>query len=198
MTFSYGELCPSCRQACSNADSRSTVKTTVPFTRVTSGRCPGCRLLKHVQVDVATGCWRWTAARYTQFGKPTYGQSSLHGQRTGAHRIAYMLWKGDVTPGLDVMHSCDIKDCVNPEHLSLGTRSQNLLDGFAAHPGVCAGENNGRARLTWPIVRAIRAASASGVQQPELAARHGVSQSHISQIVRGLKWPESQADEAVA
>jgi predicted DNA-binding protein (UPF0251 family) len=69
-----------------------------------------------------------------------------------------------------------------------------LLDGFAApsNRGVCAGENNGRARLTWDDVHAIRAARREGWSQPDLALRYEVSQVQISHILRGTRWPEAK------
>lgn len=162
-----------------------------------SAHCAVCRFIRRVQLD-KTGCWLWTGSRYTQFGRPTYGQFMLNGQRMGAHRAAYLMFKGAFTSGLEMMHSCDVKQCVNPDHLSEGTHSQNLRDGFAAHPGVCAGENHGRARLTWPIVDAIRSAAASGTKHADLATQYGVSQPHISMIVRGLRWNEQVRSQAVA
>jgi hypothetical protein len=158
--------------------------------------CPRCRFLKYVRITPT--CWLWTGTFYTQFGKPTYGQFYFQGRKMVASKASYLMHRGRVPAGLDVMHSCDTKACVNPGHLSVGTRSQNLLDGFAAHPGVCAGENNGRARLNWPKVRAIRAAAASGTSQNDLARQYGITQAHVSYIVRGLRWPEPVQAEAVA
>jgi hypothetical protein len=45
-----------------------------------------------------------------------------------AHRVAYVLYKGDITQGRVVMHSCDNTSCVNPDHLSLGTQGDNIRD----------------------------------------------------------------------
>lgn len=151
--------------------------------------CQHCRFHRYVHVT-SSGCWIWTGSFYTQSGRPTYGQFWLGGQRTSAHRASYLLHVGPVPDGLDVMHSCDIKACVNPAHLSAGTRRQNLLDGFAANPGVCAGERNGRARLTWPQVREMRTAHRSGVSRAALAREYGVTEAAVGQIVRGLRWRE--------
>lgn len=188
-SVAHGELCLTCAEACGQVQSSVDGPINVPNGAVMSGRCPRCRFLKYVQITPT--CWLWTGTFYTQFGKPTYGQFWFNGRRMGAHVVSYLMHAGPIPTGLDCMHSCDTKACVNPAHLSPGTRTQNLLDFFAAHPGVCAGENNGRARLTWDDVHAIRAALKNGAKQPELARIYGVHQVQISHIARGTRWPES-------
>lgn len=137
-------------------------------------------------------CWIWTGARYSDSSGLTYGQTSYCGQRMGAHRAAFLAAGGSIPPGLDVMHLCDTKACVRVSHLTVGTRSVNLLDANPANEGVCAGENNGRARLNWDDVHAIRAAVAGGASQKSQADLYGVVPVQISNIVRGARWPESK------
>ena len=60
-------------------------------------------------------CW----IRYSKTGKPT---------RYRYHKTSYELFKGSVEKGLYVLHSCDNPYCVNPEHLWLGTQSDNVVD----------------------------------------------------------------------
>jgi hypothetical protein len=95
-------------------------------------------------------CWIWTGSRYQDKTGLTYGQTTYRGKRMGAHRASFLMHGGVIPDGLDVMHACDVKPCVRPSHLSAGTRTENLLDGFAspANRGVCAGPNNGRARAS--------------------------------------------------
>ena len=68
-------------------------------------------------------CWQWVGCRT---GK--YGQISYLGEMIGAHRMSYIIHKGDVPEGMVVMHSCDTPLCVNPDHLSAGTYSDNQMD----------------------------------------------------------------------
>jgi hypothetical protein len=81
-----------------------------------------------------TGCWIWLGATkgntdITQYGNMTIG-SSIDGSRKtiAAHRASYIAYNGDIPNGLWVLHQCDIPCCVNPDHLSLGTRQDNVDD----------------------------------------------------------------------
>jgi hypothetical protein len=81
------------------------------------------------QVDTSAGpdgCWEWQGAR----NKKGYGHFSLDGDNA-AYRIAYRLVKGEITPGMRILHSCDNPPCCNPCHLSQGTHLDNMHDKIA-------------------------------------------------------------------
>ena len=147
------------------------------------------RFLKHVQKTPT--CWLWTGAFYTQFGQPTYGQFYLNGKLTGAHRASYILFVGPIPDGLDILHSCDVKACVNPADLHPGTHKENLAEARERNGEwrvAPSGEEHGRARLTWPQVHAIRAAAAQGTKQNVLADQYAVSRTQIGHIVNNRRW----------
>lgn len=137
---------------------------------------------------VIDGCWEWTGP-LTWHGYGEYRPAG--GRRARAHRLAYEAFVGPIPDGLCVLHACDNRKCVNPQHLSVGTRKQNQEDmkakGRAFRP---IGDLCGNARLTWAQVKAMRALAAGGTSRAEIARRYGVKPATASLIVRGKRWPE--------
>ena len=84
---------------------------------------PSIRFWKHV--DKSVDCWIWTAARYPNgYGVFGLSRSAL----MSAHRFSWTLAHGPIPPGMCVRHRCDVRTCVRPEHLVLGTQQENLAD----------------------------------------------------------------------
>ena len=73
------------------------------------------------------GCWLWTDSKT----KAGYGRIMVNGKAIKAHRFSYELHKGKIPENTLVCHSCDIRHCVNPDHLWLGTYTDNNRDMFA-------------------------------------------------------------------
>lgn len=69
------------------------------------------------------GCWLW-------LGKLSsgYGRIAFKGVVRGSHRFFYILYKGEIPEGMYVCHACDVRNCVNPDHLWLGTAKDNAQD----------------------------------------------------------------------
>ena len=80
----------------------------------------------HSRVDIKPGveCFIWNAAR-TSAG---YGEMRFNGKQHYAHRLAWQHYRGPISPGLCVLHKCDNPPCVNPDHLFLGTKQDNVTD----------------------------------------------------------------------
>lgn len=100
------------------------------------------------------GCWIWTG--YIADKMP-YGMigSGGTGPVVGAHRFSWTLFRGVIPPGMCVLHSCDNPKCVNPDHLFLGTKTDNNRD-RDRKGRQSKGESQGNAVLTEELVRKIR------------------------------------------
>ncbi|WP_328336805.1 hypothetical protein [Streptomyces violaceus] len=131
-------------------------------------------------------CWEWTAA----VNEHGYGVMRPEGRRTGpgikAHRVSLMLAGVDVD-SLVVRHSCDNPPCVNPAHLSTGTKADNSAD-MVARGRSPRGSRSGASKLTERQVAEIRVRQAAGELHRVLAAEYGISRVTITNIVTGKTW----------
>lgn len=141
-----------------------------------------------------SGCWLWTGELDTK----GYGAVVYLGRRYGAHRASWIVAKGEIPAGLCVLHKCDNPACVNPDHLFLGTKADNMADmiakGRAIHNGPAKprrGEECSHAKVTAKDVIAIRAASGP---QHNIARAYGISPQQVSRIKRGVRWAHVAAE----
>jgi hypothetical protein len=114
-----------------------------------------------------------------------------------AHRVSWELHRGLIPDGLYVLHQCDTPLCVNPNHLFLGTQSDNIKDAFVKGRKTSprnSGEGHPMSKLTNEDVRRIREMGGTTTQQ-ELARRFKVHQSNISNILLGKRWSHIEAHE---
>ena len=142
------------------------------------------RFYKYVDKRGIDECWPWLA----QIKKNGYGQFSLKGRATQAHRASYQISKGEIPDGLVIRHTCDNKKCVNPNHLLSGTYKDNSRDAVERnlYP---RGEDQGRARLTLEQVVEIRDVSRAGSEsQRSMARRFGVSKASVQRVAAGRTW----------
>jgi hypothetical protein len=134
-------------------------------------------------------CWLWMGTLHPTLG---YGRFTSAGVTDGAHRWAYRLSEGAIPSGVYVCHRCDNRGCCNPRHLFLGSCSDNLRDMHAkgrATAKRATGTAHHSAKLTPDLVQRLRGEYAEGgVRQKDLAARYGINQATVSQIIRHEIW----------
>jgi hypothetical protein len=130
-------------------------------------------------------CWPWTKSLV---GKG-YGQIKATRQRHNlySHRVAYLLYHGEIPARRQVRHSCDNPVCVNPHHLSVGTSADNHQDMRLRNRHLINGQSI-QSCLTWQKVHEIRALLAVGCKQGDVADRYGISQTTVSRIALGQSW----------
>jgi hypothetical protein len=125
-------------------------------------------------------CWEWEGC--TRHG---YGAFSYQDMLYRAHRISYTINKGEIPDGILVLHKCDNKACVNPNHLFLGDQVDNIKDMFNKNrANRISGEGNHNAKLSDSDVLLIRQSISSAYT---LSRKLGVSEVYINQIKRGFK-----------
>ena len=142
-------------------------------------------------------CWVWTGGR-VPFGHGVFLVRTIRGTRKaileGSHRVAWRLFKGGISEGMQVLHKCDNPPCCNPEHLFEGTQLDNMRDMVAKGRNAPAektrhvGSAHGRAKLTESQIPEIRQRIARGESKASIARVFGVSDTLIFCIATGKNW----------
>lgn len=149
------------------------------------------RFLAKISVDPGTGCWLWKG----QIDSDGYALMHVGRKSRRAHRLAWTLFRGEISEGLLACHNCDIRFCVNPDHLFLGTHAENSAD-MMRKGRQRAGEKNPTARLKREQVTMIRGLIASGETLTAIAKRVGLTVAAIRHIKVGRTWARVRgADE---
>ena len=154
--------------------------------KITFDMCPDellDTLLAHTTPG-ENGCLEWKGKK----NDTGYGRISIHYDRYKIHRVVYAAANGYNLHDLDdlkethkfILHTCDNKICINPEHLYNGDRLDNVRD------GVANGKRVG-GHLTRRGLKTLHELLANGYSQHSAARMLGISQPYISQIVNGKR-----------
>lgn len=135
------------------------------------------------------GCLIWRGPR----NPSGYGSTKICGKTISVHRAQAMLTFGELPPKIDVCHKCDNPPCHNPDHLFLGSRSENMKD--AASKGRLRWQTNPpigpahpRAKFSEEDIKDVIFSSGS---LSEMARKYRCSTDTISNIRRGKVWAKT-------
>lgn len=149
-------------------------------------------------------CWEWQRPPE----KNGYGITNINGSNFKAHRLSYYLSFGDIPKGLLVLHKCDNRKCINPNHLFIGTTQDNAIDMINKgrgkvecgenhwanrHPEkVKRGETSGTSKLNNKIVNEIRSIGYSHGGKLKtyriLALQFNISETNIRRVLKRQIW----------
>ena len=122
------------------------------------------------------GCWIWKRGH----SKGGYGLKQFKGSFQGAHRVSWQIHNGPIPKGLSVLHCCDVKLCVNPQHLFLGTQKDNVRDAVK--------KRRTWSKLTPEDVKKIRILRKRGETLQAIGDKYGVVKQCIAYVVNRKWW----------
>jgi hypothetical protein len=146
------------------------------------------RFWNKVDIKETNDCWNWKASFRN---KEKYGSFSIDKTNYQAHRISWIISFGDIPDGLIVCHKCDNKSCCNPNHLFIGTVSDNNCDKFnKCREYVRRGTDHTNSKISEDSLKAIRLMLSNKISQRKIAKLFKVSQGCIAHINKGLTYKE--------
>ncbi len=148
------------------------------------------RLLASATHNAATGCRTLPALP----GKKGYARVYVDGRPRAAHRLCFTLSHGPIPVGKIVMHSCDVRNCIEPMHIRAGTVLENNLDRDEKQRQP-RGETHGMRVLTEESVREMRRLAARRCSLQYIAERFGTSRKNVHRIVKLQAWAHLDASD---
>lgn len=135
--------------------------------------------------NIVGDCWIFSGG----LGADGYGIIWHEGVCYRAHRLSYSLSVEPIPKGISVLHKCDNRQCINPEHLFLGTQQDNIDDMTTKGRNPDRkGSNNPSAKLSEAEVIEIIDLLDLGHSQADIAAAYGIGRSTVGHIKRRKNW----------
>ena len=147
------------------------------------------RIFNRIIINPDTNCWNWQGTVNLQ----GYATMGINRKTRLVHRVLYQLLGNTIPSKMLLCHHCDNPKCVNPNHLFVGTQSDNMKDSFnkgRIKPPIISlyGEKNGMCKLTQDQVLEIRSLSSRGLSYSVIASKFHISPSHAGHIITGSRW----------
>lgn len=147
------------------------------------------RLKAKIKID-KNGCWLWQGGTYkAKNGKSSYGrfESKLFPEEYLAHRLSFIFFKKLIPKDMFICHICDVENCVNPDHLFLGTHETNTLD-MVLKNRQAKGEKNGSSKYDEETVLQARQLYRDGMSTKLISLNLDIPKSTINKFVFRESW----------
>lgn len=142
------------------------------------------KILKHVKIN-EKGCWEWQKSKHKQ----GYGHCGFKGKVMLAHRVSWMVFKGEIPVSILVLHKCDNPTCVNPDHLFLGTDKDNVQDSILKNRfNRSKGEKHYLANHSEEKVQLAKNLKSKGLKYKEISKLTGIPVGSLSGIINSTAW----------
>lgn len=146
------------------------------------------------KIEKTDTCWNWIGIKWPS----GYGDFRTYKDNkavsTSAHRYSWELHFGEIPEGMYVLHKCDNRKCVNPDHLFIGSQKENIQDMVnkgRAPINALKGTDNPRSKLTWEqVVEIRRLYIETHLGLAKIGKMFGVSKHSISMIVKNKSYKE--------
>ena len=138
-------------------------------------------------IKKTNGCLVWQGA----CNGDGYGEAQVCGKVWRVHRAVYNFLVEEIPVGIQVLHTCDNPPCINPDHLFLGTESDNMKDMTSKGRG----KHHGRKTLSEREKELISFRMMNGISRKEVASEFGVSPGHVSRVAidKGVRRYKSRS-----
>lgn len=139
----------------------------------------------------STECWHWIGT----IDSVGYGRL-MHPKENKAHRISWIIHVGQIPKGMKILHRCDLRSCVNPDHLFLGSQSDNVKDMMNKKRNVAKGLNgelNPMAKLTSEDVEKMKnIRKSTAMSFNKIAKIMGISTMTVYRACTGKSWRKNE------
>lgn len=132
---------------------------------------------------ITDSCWLWNGRK----SRNGYGVTKHNGKNRPVHRFLWETFYGPIDKDIVCCHKCDVRNCINPAHIFLGTRSDNQRD-MKEKGRAAKGSKNGYSKLTEADIVTIRQLHKEGFYQREIAKLYGMSQHVIGKVINRVTW----------
>lgn len=141
---------------------------------------PEERLKEKIKVNPETGCWEWQGL-LNRYG---YGKIKVNGRCWTTHRLSYVLNVGDIGDSM-VCHRCDVRHCVNPNHLFLGSHIDNMSD-MRMKSRQAKGEKHPNFKVNESTKKKMIELRSQGFNGREIAETLGIGETTVHRYIGGL------------